>query len=59
MDELKKWIEEELPIEGEWWSDGSVEFHTAAETMNNAGMKLEDIKEILQALYSAVATEYS
>ena len=38
MEKLKNWIENELPTEGEWWSDGYHEFIDSAEKMLKAGM---------------------
>lgn len=56
--ELKKWIEEELSNEGEWWNDGDIQFIEAAKKMEKVGMSEDDIKEIFESLYSAVADEF-
>jgi len=58
MEELKKWIENELPNNGEWWNDGYLEFIDSAEKMLKAGMSIDVIKEILQDTYNAVSGEY-
>lgn len=58
MKNLKKWIETELPHNGEWWSDGDEKFIDSAEKMLKVGMSEESIKEIFNDLYSAVSGEY-
>lgn len=58
MRDLKKWIKEELPSNGEWWKDGYEAFINAAEIMMNAGIKKRLIKDILQNLHDAVCDEY-
>jgi len=58
MENLKNWIENELPSEGEWWSDGYHEFIDSAAKMLKVGMSEATIKEILSDLYKAVASEY-
>jgi hypothetical protein len=58
MEEIKNWIENELPPEDEWWSDGYHQFIDSAEKMHKAGMSNELIKEVLQDCYTAVANEY-
>ena len=58
MENLKTWIETELPSNGEWWSDGYHEFIDSAEKMLKAGMDEATIKEILSDLYEAVSSEY-
>tara|TARA_R110000772_G_C13179742_1_gene427925 strand:+ start:117 stop:299 length:183 start_codon:yes stop_codon:yes gene_type:complete len=58
MEKLKTWIIHDLPIDGEWWSDGYHEFIDSAEKMLKAGMEESVIKEILSDLYKAVSSEY-
>lgn len=58
MENLKTWIETELPNEGEWWSDGYLEFIDSAEKMLKAGMPEGIIKEILSDCYKAVCGEF-
>lgn len=55
---LKDWIINELPINGEWWSDGANIFIKNAKKMLNAGIEVNQIKVILQELYYAVASEF-
>ena len=55
---LEQWIMEELPIDGEWWHDGYDSFIESSTKMLAHGMSVEEIKEILQDLYSAVTNEY-
>ena len=58
MENLKYWIENELPYDGEWFHDGYDEFIDSAEKMLKAGMDEEQIKEIFSDCYKAVASEY-
>ena len=58
MEDLKVWIERELPNDGEWWNDGYVKFVSAAEQMLRAGMSEETIKSIFREIYSAVCSEF-
>lgn len=58
MEELRKWIMEDLPYNDGWWADGYDEFIDAAEEMINKGFSVDEVKRILQSLYSAVAGEF-
>ena len=55
LDELEYWIINEL---AEWFSDGYEEFINSARIMYNAGISIDDIKEILADLHGAVSNEY-
>ena len=59
MEELKNWIETELPSAREWYKQHNLElFINAAEKMLNAGMEQDVIKSILEDCYCAVASEF-
>ena len=58
MKELKKFITEELPVNGEWWKGGDETFIHNAKIMLKAGIKKDDVKEILESSYWAVASEF-
>jgi hypothetical protein len=48
-----------LPTSCEWFdTDGEKRFNECANKMINAGMELNDIKDILVSCYVAVANEY-
>jgi hypothetical protein len=58
-EELRRWIEEDLPNDGEWYhSDGIDMFVGTACTMLAYGMSVTLIKSNLQGLYTAVAEEF-
>jgi len=49
----------ELPEREEWWRDGGYRaFRFTAGKMLGAGMDVEEVKNILADLYSAVSGEY-
>ena len=57
--ELIHYINNDIPIGEEWWREENKEvFHKAAGTMLAAGINIKVIKEILNDLYNAVASEY-
>ncbi len=56
--DLKTFINEELPPDGGWWSDGHEAFEKAAKRMLKAGIGEQEIKEMFADLYAAVTTEY-
>lgn len=58
-EDLKSWINNELPNDGEWqFSSNSDIFVGHAMTMLAYGISVTHIKSILQGLYSAVADEF-
>ena len=58
MKELKNWIENDLPIEGEWWGDGAKIFFESGKRMLSTGMNIKEVKEILENIYHAASSEF-
>jgi hypothetical protein len=58
MKELEEFIMNELPSNGEWWTDGHQAFTELAQLLKDAGVPNKIIIQHLQAVYSAVADEF-
>jgi hypothetical protein len=58
-DKLKHFINNELPVEGQWWDESNADtFHEASEKLLAKGLSVDEIKELFQDLYSAVSAEF-
>lgn len=57
--ELTNWINNELPEKGSWVNDGATDFHNAAGTLLAKGFSVEQTKNLLKVLYSAVCREFN
>jgi hypothetical protein len=56
---LKHFINNELPIEGQWWNESNADtFHEASEKLLAKGISADEIKELFQSLYTAVSNEF-
>ena len=59
MDELLKFIDYELPSDGEWWNyENAVTYMEVARELLVKGLSVDEIKELLSNLYSATAGEF-
>lgn len=59
MEELERFIMEDLPYNGEWWSNGCEIFIKCAKDLLSTGWIEHDIKSLLQDLYNATASEFN
>lgn len=59
VSELVNFINDELPHNGEWWSDGYTDFEVVAKDMLARGLDVDYIKSSFESMYSAVANEYA
>jgi len=57
--ELTDFINNELPADGTWWSNGADEFHKAAGKLLARGFSVEEIKQLFTELYTAVYSEFN
>jgi hypothetical protein len=58
IDELEKFIKEELPENGEWFHDGWKIFLMEGWLMNKQGFDIDTVKTMLRNFYNAVKKEY-
>ncbi len=57
--DLKKFIEKGLPIDGQWWnSSGMEKIIDVAEKLLVKGLTEKEIQYILEDVYSAVSCEF-
>ena len=58
ISEIVSFVKNELPHNGEWWSNGEEDFIEVSKDLLAKGYDVESIKEIFNKLYYAVASEY-